>query len=66
MYSTLVDQIKPLMNKLKVLNNMSSLRSSSTRTSKAIDLTTGGLPTFVDDGNSFGTPAIFEDDFINE
>jgi hypothetical protein len=29
-------------------------------------LTTGGLPTFVDVGNSFGAPAIVEDNFINE
>jgi hypothetical protein len=29
-------------------------------------LTTGGLPTFVDVGNSFGAPAIVEDNFINQ
>jgi phosphatidylinositol glycan class O len=29
-------------------------------------LTTGGLPTFIDIGNSFGAPAIVEDNFINQ
>jgi len=29
-------------------------------------LTIGGLPTFIDVGNSFGAPTIVEDNFINE
>jgi hypothetical protein len=29
-------------------------------------LTTGGLLTFIDVGNSFSAPAIVEDNFINE
>ncbi|KDP43914.1 hypothetical protein JCGZ_20924 [Jatropha curcas] len=29
-------------------------------------LTTGGLPTFIDVGNSFGAPAIVEDNFIHQ
>lgn len=29
-------------------------------------LTIGGLPTFVDIGNSFGTPALAEDNLINQ
>lgn len=29
-------------------------------------LTTGGLPTFIDVGNSFGAPAIVEDNLIHQ
>ncbi|KAL2902722.1 GPI ethanolamine phosphate transferase 3 [Bienertia sinuspersici] len=32
----------------------------------ALGLTTGGLPTFIDVGNSFGAPAIVEDNFIQQ
>ncbi|XP_004508065.1 GPI ethanolamine phosphate transferase 3 isoform X2 [Cicer arietinum] len=76
--STFFAESKPWMDKLHVLNNMSSSRPSSARIFKAIadppttslqrlkGLTTGGLPTFVDVGNSFGAPAIVEDNFINQ
>jgi len=29
-------------------------------------ITTGGLPTFIDVGNSFGAPAIIEDNLIHQ
>ncbi|CAI8610891.1 unnamed protein product [Vicia faba] len=76
--STFFAEPKPWMDKLQVLKNMSSSRPSSARIFKAIadppttslqrlkGLTTGGLPTFVDVGNSFGAPAIVEDNFINQ
>ncbi|GAU16760.1 hypothetical protein TSUD_200030 [Trifolium subterraneum] len=76
--SSFFAESKPWMDKLQVLKNMSSSRPSSARIFKAIadppttslqrlkGLTTGGLPTFVDVGNSFGAPAIVEDNFINQ
>ncbi|KAL5149258.1 Protein NRT1/ PTR FAMILY 4.5 [Glycine soja] len=74
----LLRQSKPWMDKLRVLKNAASTRPLSARIFKAIadppttslqrlkGLTTGGLPTFVDVGNSFGAPAIVEDNFINQ
>ncbi|CAJ2650077.1 unnamed protein product [Trifolium pratense] len=76
--SSFFAESKPWMDKLPILKNMSSSRPSSARIFKAIadppttslqrlkGLTTGGLPTFVDVGNSFGAPAIVEDNFINQ
>lgn len=66
---------KPWMDKLKVLHKLASQSGSSAKIFKAIadppttslqrmkGLTTGGLPTFIDVGNSFGAPAIVEDNF---
>ncbi|KAK7388107.1 hypothetical protein VNO78_22912 [Psophocarpus tetragonolobus] len=74
--STFFPESKPWMDKLPVLKNAASSRPLSARIFKAIadppttslqrlkGLTTGGLPTFVDVGNSFGAPAIVEDNFI--
>ncbi|KAG4959282.1 hypothetical protein JHK87_035915 [Glycine soja] len=76
--STFFAESKPWMDKLRVLKNAASTRPLSARIFKAIadppttslqrlkGLTTGGLPTFVDVGNSFGAPAIVEDNFINQ
>ncbi|KAL9325757.1 hypothetical protein ACSQ67_006402 [Phaseolus vulgaris] len=76
--STFFAESKPWMDKLPVLKNAASTRPLSARIFKAIadppttslqrlkGLTTGGLPTFVDVGNSFGAPAIVEDNFINQ
>lgn len=76
--STFFPEPKPWMDKLRVLKNAASTRPLSARIFKAIadppttslqrlkGLTTGGLPTFVDVGNSFGAPAIVEDNFINQ
>lgn len=61
-----------------MLQKLASERGSSARIFKAIadppttslqrlkGLTTGGLPTFIDVGNSFGAPAIVEDNFIHQ
>lgn len=66
------------MDKLQVLRKLASDEPSSARIFKAIadppttslqrlkGLTTGGLPTFIDVGNSFGAPAIVEDNFIHQ
>ncbi|TKY54347.1 GPI ethanolamine phosphate transferase 3 [Spatholobus suberectus] len=76
--STCFAESKPWMDKLQVLKNAASTRPLSARIFKAVadppttslqrlkGLTTGGLPTFVDVGNSFGAPAIVEDNFINQ
>ncbi|KAL3835129.1 hypothetical protein ACJIZ3_009865 [Penstemon smallii] len=69
---------KPWMDKLKVFHELASQNQSSARIFKAIadppttslqrlkGLTTGGLPTFIDVGNSFGAPAIIEDNLIQQ
>lgn len=69
---------KPWMDKLKVLHKLASQSGSSAKIFKAIadppttslqrmkGLTTGGLPTFIDVGNSFGAPAIVEDNLIHQ
>ncbi|KAJ8444087.1 hypothetical protein Cgig2_025088 [Carnegiea gigantea] len=69
---------KPWMDKLQVIQEVAAEAGSSSRIFKAIadppttslqrlkGLTTGGLPTFVDVGNSFGAPAIGEDNFIQQ
>lgn len=66
------------MDKLTVLQKLAFGNESSAKIFKAFadppttslqrlkGLTTGGLPTFVDVGNSFGAPAIVEDNFINQ
>lgn len=66
------------MDKLQVLQELASQNPSSARIFKAIadppttslqrlkGLTTGGLPTFVDVGNSFGAPAIIEDNLLHQ
>ncbi|XP_065624114.1 uncharacterized protein LOC112008988 [Quercus suber] len=76
--STFFEESKPWMDKLKVIKRLASERGSSARIFKAIadppttslqrlkGLTTGGLPTFIDVGNSFGAPAIVEDNFIHQ
>ncbi|GMY19308.1 GPI ethanolamine phosphate transferase 2 [Fagus crenata] len=76
--STFFQEAKPWMDKLQVLQRLASERGSSARIFKAIadppttslqrlkGLTTGGLPTFIDVGNSFGAPAIVEDNFIHQ
>ncbi|KAI3459896.1 hypothetical protein Pfo_016559 [Paulownia fortunei] len=69
---------KPWMDKLQVLHEFASQNQSSTKIFKATadppttslqrlkGLTTGGLPTFIDVGNSFGAPAIVEDNLIHQ
>uniref|UniRef100_A0A803LWD1 GPI ethanolamine phosphate transferase 2 C-terminal domain-containing protein n=2 Tax=Chenopodium quinoa TaxID=63459 RepID=A0A803LWD1_CHEQI len=66
------------MDKLQVIQNLAAEEGPTSRIFKAIadppttslqrlkGLTTGGLPTFVDVGNSFGAPAIVEDNFIQQ
>ncbi|XP_058214879.1 uncharacterized protein LOC131326207 isoform X2 [Rhododendron vialii] len=73
-----LEDIKPWMGKLQVLHKLASREGSSARIFKAIadppttslqrlkGLTTGGLPTFIDVGNSFGAPAILEDNLISQ
>ncbi|KAI0488978.1 hypothetical protein KFK09_028819 [Dendrobium nobile] len=70
------EEKKPWMDKLEVLQKLASDEGMSSRIFKAIadppttslqrlkGLTTGGLPTFIDVGNSFGAPAIVEDNLI--
>ncbi|XP_052188828.1 uncharacterized protein LOC127799126 [Diospyros lotus] len=74
--STFFEEKTPWMDKLQVLHKLASQEGSSARIFKAIadppttslqrlkGLTTGGLPTFIDVGNSFGAPAIIEDNLI--
>ncbi|XP_038976419.1 GPI ethanolamine phosphate transferase 3-like isoform X2 [Phoenix dactylifera] len=74
--SSFFAEAKPWMDKLRVLQKLASGEGSSARIFKAIadppttslqrlkGLTTGGLPTFIDVGNSFGAPAIVEDNLI--
>ncbi|KAK6116828.1 hypothetical protein DH2020_049458 [Rehmannia glutinosa] len=69
---------KPWMDKLQVLHEFASQNQSSAKIFKATadppttslqrlkGLTTGGLPTFIDVGNSFGAPAIVEDNLIHQ
>ncbi|KAF8395573.1 hypothetical protein HHK36_019523 [Tetracentron sinense] len=76
--STFFDETKPWMNKLQVLQKLASDKESSARIFKSVadppttslqrlkGLTTGGLPTFIDVGNSFGAPAIAEDNLIHQ
>ncbi|CAL9048922.1 uncharacterized protein LOC103978910 isoform X1 [Musa acuminata AAA Group] len=76
--STFFKDKKPWMDKLRVLQKLASAEGSSARIFKAIadppttslqrlkGLTTGGLPTFIDVGNSFGAPAIVEDNLIHQ
>ncbi|KAF8395532.1 hypothetical protein HHK36_019480 [Tetracentron sinense] len=75
---TFFDETKPWMNKLQVLQKLASDKESSARIFKFVadppttslqrlkGLTTGGLPTFIDVGNSFGAPAIVEDNLIHQ
>ncbi|KAM0948388.1 putative Type I phosphodiesterase/nucleotide pyrophosphatase/phosphate transferase [Dioscorea sansibarensis] len=76
--STFFEEKKPWMDKLTVLQRLAAREPSSARIFKAIadppttslqrlkGLTTGGLPTFIDVGNSFGAPAIIEDNLIHQ
>ncbi|XP_065866941.1 uncharacterized protein [Euphorbia lathyris] len=76
--SSFFPEKKPWMDRLPVLQKLAFKQGSSSRIFKAIadppttslqrlkGLTTGGLPTFIDVGNSFGAPAIIEDNFINQ
>ncbi|XP_058099385.1 uncharacterized protein LOC131243812 isoform X2 [Magnolia sinica] len=76
--SAFFEETKPWMDKLQVLQKLASDKVSSARIFKAIadppttslqrlkGLTTGGLPTFIDVGNSFGAPAIVEDNLIRQ
>ncbi|RAL47464.1 hypothetical protein DM860_011202 [Cuscuta australis] len=74
--STFFQEKKPWMDKLHILHKLATRPGTSARIFKAIadppttslqrlkGLTTGGLPTFIDVGNSFGAPAIIEDNLI--
>ncbi|CAL5354302.1 hypothetical protein CsSME_00042545 [Camellia sinensis var. sinensis] len=74
--STFFEEKKPWMDKLQVLQKLACQEGSSAKIFKSIadppttslqrlkGLTTGGLPTFIDVGNSFGAPAIVEDNLI--
>ncbi|XVF18203.1 hypothetical protein REPUB_Repub11eG0001200 [Reevesia pubescens] len=76
--SSFFEQKQPWMDQLKVLQRTALEKPSSAKIFKAIadppttslqrlkGLTTGALPTFIDVGNSFGAPAIVEDNFINQ
>lgn len=66
------------MDKLQVLQRLAADEKTSARIFKALAdppttslqrlkaLTTGGLPTFIDVGNSFGAPAIVEDNIMHQ
>ncbi|KMT11998.1 hypothetical protein BVRB_5g099600 [Beta vulgaris subsp. vulgaris] len=76
--SSFFPEKKPWMDKLQVIQKLAAEAGSTSRIFKAIadppttslqrlkGLTTGGLPTFIDVGNSFGAPAIVEDNFIQQ
>ncbi|BBG93726.1 Alkaline-phosphatase-like family protein [Prunus dulcis] len=74
----MLSESKPWMDKLQFVQDLAAKNASSARIFKAIadppttslqrlkGLTTGGLPTFIDVGNSFGAPAIVEDNLIHQ
>ncbi|TVU22402.1 hypothetical protein EJB05_32095, partial [Eragrostis curvula] len=74
--STFFQEKQPWMDKLQVLQELAADEKTSARIFKALAdppttslqrlkaLTTGGLPTFIDVGNSFGAPAIVEDNIM--
>ncbi|KAK8914641.1 hypothetical protein KSP39_PZI024417 [Platanthera zijinensis] len=74
--SSFFNEKKAWMDKLEVLQKLAAEEDMNSRIFKAIadppttslqrlkGLTTGGLPTFIDIGNSFGAPAIVEDNLI--
>ncbi|XP_015691140.1 GPI ethanolamine phosphate transferase 3 isoform X2 [Oryza brachyantha] len=76
--STFFQEKQPWMDKLKVLQKLAADEKTSARIFKALAdppttslqrlkaLTTGGLPTFIDVGNSFGAPAIAEDNIMHQ
>ncbi|KAJ0100858.1 hypothetical protein Patl1_05661 [Pistacia atlantica] len=76
--SSFFKESKPWTDRLPVLQKLESTEGTSARIFKAIadppttslqrlkGFTTGGLPTFIDVGNSFGAPAIVEDNFIHQ
>ncbi|KAI5069089.1 hypothetical protein GOP47_0015390 [Adiantum capillus-veneris] len=76
--SLLKDKKRPWMDRLQVVQKLISEESSRARLFKFIadppttslqrlkGLTTGSLPTFIDVGNSFGAPAIVEDNIIKQ
>ncbi|KAH0991617.1 hypothetical protein GBA52_003100, partial [Prunus armeniaca] len=76
--STFFQESTPWMDKLQFVQDLVAKNASSARIFKAIadppptslqplkGLTTGGLPTFIDVGNSFGAPAIVEDNLIHQ
>ncbi|CAO2819154.1 unnamed protein product [Amaranthus hypochondriacus] len=76
--SSFFSEKKPWMDRLPVIQKLAAELGSSSRIFKAVadppttslqrlkGLTTGGLPTFIDVGNSFGAPAIVEDNFIQQ
>ncbi|BBN10679.1 GPI ethanolamine phosphate transferase 3 subunit O [Marchantia polymorpha subsp. ruderalis] len=69
---------KPWMDKLSILQRLVEEQNSTARIFKFIadpptttlqrlkGITTGGLPTFIDIGHSFGAPAIAEDNLISQ
>ncbi|CAM8932811.1 unnamed protein product [Rhodiola kirilowii] len=74
--SSCFQEKKPWMDRLTVLQNLALMHPSRAKIFKFIadpptttlqrlkGLTTGGLPTFIDIGHSFGAPAIVEDNFL--
>ncbi|KAM3273023.1 hypothetical protein ACQJBY_042819 [Aegilops geniculata] len=76
--STFFEEKQPWMDKLQVLQKLAADEKNSARIFKALAdppttslqrlkaLTTGGLPTFIDVGNSFGAPAIVEDNIMHQ
>ncbi|KAL5231786.1 hypothetical protein ABZP36_030562 [Zizania latifolia] len=76
--STFFQEKQPWMDKLQVLQKLAAEEKTSARIFKALAdppttslqrlkaLTTGGLPTFIDVGNSFGAPAIVEDNIMHQ
>ncbi|CAO2161963.1 unnamed protein product [Urochloa humidicola] len=76
--STFFPEKHPWMDKLQVLQKLAANEKTSARIFKALAdppttslqrlkaLTTGGLPTFIDVGNSFGAPAIVEDNIMHQ
>ncbi|BAF26147.1 uncharacterized protein [Oryza sativa Japonica Group] len=76
--STFFQERQPWMDKLQVLQRLAADEKTSARIFKALAdppttslqrlkaLTTGGLPTFIDVGNSFGAPAIVEDNIMHQ
>nr|CAB3476711.1 unnamed protein product [Digitaria exilis] len=76
--STFFPEKHPWMDKLPVLQELAANEKTSARIFKALAdppttslqrlkaLTTGGLPTFIDVGNSFGAPAIVEDNIMHQ
>ncbi|KAI8565927.1 hypothetical protein RHMOL_Rhmol03G0298800 [Rhododendron molle] len=65
-FKAIADPPTTSLQRLKMKEKEDSLEDSLFLYHALLGLTTGGLPTFIDVGNSFGAPAILEDNLISQ